>query len=158
MKRKGIIIYLVLCIVAELCLAAVYFIPVQFQYDGKTIGSVTGYDMEIESFYRYSHKRYGSSEKSRDYRFYYIMELTYEVGEKEYVAYYQKEKHDSWGDEIELRYRTSDPEDCVVMPVHFAKYRTAAFICAAVCIPLAYLIAYLYKKHKASGAHNQSAV
>ena len=158
MRRKGIIIYLVLCIVAELCLAAVYFIPVQFQYDGKTIGSVTDTDMEIESFYRYSHKRYGGSEKRRDYRFYYIMELTYEVDEKEYVVYYEKEQRDSFGSEIKVRYRTSDPQDCVVMPVQFIKYRTAAFICAAVCIPLAYLITYLYKKHKASAAHNQSAV
>lgn len=88
----------------------------------------------------------------------YRMELTYEVDEKEYVTYYERKERDSWGDEIELRYRTADPQDCVVMPVHFAKYRTAAFICAVVCIPLVCLMIYLYKKYKASVAHNHPAV
>ena len=158
MKRKGIIIYLVLCIVAELCLAAVYFIPIQFQYDGKTIGSVTDWDKNVQSYHRKVKNSNGRWKKELDFRYSYVMELTYEVDGEEYVIYYEKKKHDCFGSEIEVRYRTADPQDCVVMSVQFIRYCTAAFICAAVCIPLAYLITYLYKKHKASAAHNQSAV
>lgn len=157
MRRKGIIIYLVLCIVAELCLAAVYFIPIQIQYDGTVVGSVTGYDMEAYTYYR-NVKRGTGYEKEPEIGFYYTMELTYEVDGTEYITYYDRKKHDSYGSEVEVRYRISDPQDCVVIPARFDRYKKAALICAAVCIPLAYLITYLYKKHKASAAHNQSAV
>lgn len=148
MRRKGIIIYLVLCIVSGLCLAAVYFIPIQLEYDGTAVGNVTDWDENVEAYHRKVKKSNGRWKRELDFRYSYVMELTYDVDGEEYVVYYEKKQHDSFGSEIEVRYKTDDPQDCIVMSVQFIKYRTAAFTCVWVCIPIAYLITYLYKKRR----------